>query len=73
MAKKESLKNHSVEDLNRLVAEKSEELRALRFSVAGSKNRNVKLGRTLRKNIARVLTEISARRSTSTFTTGKNV
>ena len=59
MAKKTSLKNHSVEDLNRLVHEKREELRALRFSVAGSKNRNVKLARTLRKEIARSLTQVT--------------
>lgn len=61
MAKKVTLKNHSVEDLNRLVAEKREELRSLRFSVAGSKNRNVKLARTLRKDVARGLTELRAR------------
>jgi ribosomal protein L29 len=63
MSKKNSLTNHSVEDLNRLVTEKREELRALRFSVAGSKNRNVKQGRTLRKTIARGLTELNARKS----------
>ncbi len=61
MAKKVSLKNNSVEDLNRLVAEKREELRSLRFSVAGSKNRNVKLARKLRKEVARSLTELNAR------------
>ncbi|MCX6820001.1 MAG: 50S ribosomal protein L29 [Candidatus Adlerbacteria bacterium] len=63
MSKKTSLTKHSVEDLNRLVADKQEELRTLRFSVAGSKNRNVKLGRTLRKTIARGLTELNARRN----------
>lgn len=61
MAKKESLKNNSVEDLNRMVSDKRDALRALRFSVAGSKNRNVKEARTLRKDIARGLTEIAAR------------
>lgn len=63
MAKKVTLKNHSVEDLNRIVAEKREELRSLRFSVAGSKNRNVKLARTLRKEVARGLTEITLRQA----------
>jgi ribosomal protein L29 len=63
MAKKVTLTNHSVEDLNRLVTEKREELRALRFSVAGSKNRNVKLGRTLRKEVARAMTELSIRKN----------
>lgn len=61
MAKKESLKNHSVEDLNRMVSDKRDALRTLRFSVAGSKNRNVKEARTLRKDIARGLTELTAR------------
>lgn len=63
MAKKVTLTNHSVEDLNRLVTEKREELRALRFSVAGSKNRNVKLGRTLRRDVARAMTELTIRKN----------
>jgi ribosomal protein L29 len=61
MTKKTTLNKHSVEDLNKLVAEKREELRALRFAVAGSKNRNVKLASTLRKTIARALTELKKR------------
>lgn len=62
MAKKLDLKNHTPEDLKKLVAEKQEELRALRFNVAGSKNRNVKLAQSLRKAIARTLTELGARK-----------
>ena len=62
MAKKTSLQKHSVEDLHRLVKDKREELRALRFSVAGSKNRNVKLSRTLRKDVARALTAVNAQK-----------
>lgn len=62
MAKKNSLTNHTPEDLNKLAADKREELRALRFSVAGSKNRNVKLARVLRKEVARALTELNARK-----------
>jgi ribosomal protein L29 len=65
MAKKQSFKEHTPADLAKFVDDKREELRRLRFSVAGSKNRNVKLARTLRKTIARALTESSARRSTS--------
>ena len=60
MAKKTKLTNHTVEDLTGLVAQKREELRVLRFSVAGSKNRNVKLSRELRHEIARALTEVRA-------------
>ena len=61
MAKKQTLNQHSVEDLRKLVEEKREELRRLRFAVAGSKNRNVKQASTLRKQIARVLTELNKR------------
>jgi len=61
MTKKTTLKNHSPADITQLVKAKREELRSLRFSVAGSKNRNVKLARTLRKTIARGLTELSIR------------
>ncbi|MBP9710991.1 MAG: 50S ribosomal protein L29 [Candidatus Pacebacteria bacterium] len=59
--KKHSLTKHSVEDLHKLVADKREELRALRFAVAGSKNRNVKQARTLKKEVARALTELTKR------------
>jgi len=57
--------NHTPDELARLVADKREELHALRFSVAGSKNRKVKLAHTLRKTIARGLTEASSRRLTA--------
>jgi ribosomal protein L29 len=63
MAKKKTLINHTLEELHKLVHDKREELRALRFSVAGSKNRNVKLGRTLRREVARALTELNSRPS----------
>lgn len=61
MSKKISLTNHSVEDLHKLTSDKREKLRHLRFSVAGSKNANVKQIRTLRKEVARTLTELTAR------------
>jgi len=58
MAKKTNLQNHTPADLTKLVADKREELRALRFNVAGSKNRDVKLASKLRKEIARALTRL---------------
>ena len=61
MTKKNSLAKHSVEDLQKLAADKRQELRALRFSSSGSKNRNVKQAATLRKQIARALTELNKR------------
>ncbi|OGC84538.1 50S ribosomal protein L29 [Candidatus Adlerbacteria bacterium RIFCSPHIGHO2_12_FULL_53_18] len=66
MAKKHTLNQHSADDLRKLVEEKREELRHLRFAVAGSKNRNVKEAATLRKQIARVLTELNLRLNLNT-------
>jgi ribosomal protein L29 len=63
MAKKTNLTNHTAEDLTKLVSDKREELRALRFNIAGSKTRNVKLSRTLRHEVARAMTEQSARKN----------
>ncbi len=56
MAKKTDLTKHTNEELTKLVADKREELRSLRFNVAGSKNRDVKQASKLRKQIARALT-----------------
>ena len=61
MTKKIAFNTHTPEDLAKFVSDKREELRALQFNVAGSKNRNVKLAKTLRKEIARALTEQNAR------------
>ncbi len=63
MTKKNSLKNHNQDDLLKIVADKREELRGLRFSASGSKNRNVKLARTLRKDVARAMTELTAQKA----------
>ncbi len=54
-------KKHSVEDLHKEIVDKREALRKFRFGGAGSRTRNVKEGRTLRRDIARALTEIKAR------------
>ncbi len=56
--KKQDLTKHTKEDLLKLVHEKREELRVLRFNVAGSKNRDVKAASKLRKDIARGLTQM---------------
>jgi ribosomal protein L29 len=61
--KKTNFKEHSPEELNKFVSDKREELRSLRFSAMGSKNKNVKQASTLRKEIARALTERSARKA----------
>ena len=54
--KKGEFKGKTEKELKTLVAEKYLALRNFRFAVAGSKNRNVREGRALRKDIARALT-----------------
>lgn len=59
MAKKTNYTKHTHDELHRVVADKREQLRSLRFAVAGSKNRDVKAAQKLRKEIARALTALS--------------
>ena len=59
MAKKTDITKHTQDELRKLTDAKREELRALRFNVAGSKNRDVKLAQKLRKEVARVLTQLN--------------
>ena len=55
------LKKTSVKDLEKTLADKQAALQAFRFGVAGSKVRNVREGRALRKDIARIHTELRSR------------
>ena len=50
-----------MEGLQKELTEKREALRTHRFGGAGSRSRNVRGGRTLRLEIARLLTEMRAR------------
>ncbi len=54
--KAKELLSKSVEDLNKLLTEKREALRVFRFASTGAKSKNVKEGRAIRKDIARILT-----------------
>jgi len=54
-------KTATTEEIKKFESDKRDELRGLRFSASGSKNRNVKLARSLRRDIARSLTELTAR------------
>lgn len=56
----------SEKDLRKLLDEKRESLRKFRFSNAGSRVRNVREGRTDRKDIARILTELNKRDTSTT-------
>ena len=58
------LKTWNVQDLQKEIASKREALRAFRFGGAGSRSRNVREGRNLRKEIARLLTELNSRKVT---------
>ena len=53
-----SYKGKTKEELQKLVAENRSKLQAFRFAMAGSKAKNVKEGHTLRKEIARMMTEL---------------
>jgi large subunit ribosomal protein L29 len=55
-------KKYTNEDLAKEIAEKREALRNFRFGSAGSRTRNTREGRTLRRDIARLMTELSARK-----------
>ncbi len=55
------LKKKSTVDLQKELLEKREELRQFRFGVSGSKVRNIKAGRNIKKEISRTLTELRAR------------
>lgn len=61
MAKKNDYKDRSKEELTKIANDKREELRALRFGAAGSKNKNVKAARVMRKEVARALTALNAK------------
>ena len=54
-------KSKKVEDLVKLLSEKREALRMFRFCISGSKTKNVKEGKGLRKEIAQIMTELASR------------
>ena len=62
-------KKYSVADLQKELAEKREELRKFRFAESGSRTRDVRAGRTARRDIARLLTELKAREIAAKATT----
>ncbi|MDP6388055.1 MAG: 50S ribosomal protein L29 [Candidatus Pacebacteria bacterium] len=56
------LKSKNEKELDKEIREKREKLRAFRFGIAGSKVRNVKEGKNLKREVARILTELNARK-----------
>ena len=61
-------KNKTKKDLIKELQSQKDALQSFRFGGAGSKTRNVKEGRNIRKNIARILTEINAQARASIST-----
>ena len=59
MSKEMQEKNEK--DLAKDLVEKQEALRAFRFGITGTKVRNVREGRAIKKDIARIKTEFSRR------------
>lgn len=56
------IKKKSADELHTLAAGLRESLRTLRFGAAGSRARDVKHGKAVRRDIARIETELSSRR-----------
>jgi len=56
------LKTKKDEDIKKLLVEKQDALRAFRLGLSGSKIKNVKEGAEIKKDIARIMTEVSSRR-----------
>ncbi len=59
--KKTTFKDKSVEELTKMLKEKREELRTLRFAAAGSRAKDSNAPAKARQEIARVLTELAVR------------
>lgn len=62
MTEMKDIKKKDTEGLRALSRELRETLRTFRFGGAGARRRDVKEGRTLRRDIARIETELSARK-----------
>ncbi|MBX4198440.1 50S ribosomal protein L29 [Candidatus Parcubacteria bacterium] len=54
-----NFKNKTEKDLKKILADKKKALQDFRFNISGSKTRNVKEGKGLRKEIAQILTELN--------------
>ncbi len=50
-------------DLTKMLSEKREALRVFRFGGAGAKAKNVREGRAIRKDIARIMTSLNVKKA----------
>lgn len=60
--KKESYKTFKDEELKVTLTNKRKELLKLKFDIAGSRGKNTKAIKNIKKNIARILTETNERK-----------
>jgi ribosomal protein L29 len=58
--KMKDITTKTASDLSKLLSEKREALRVFRFGTAGAKAKNVKEGMILKKDIARIMTAMTA-------------
>jgi len=58
--KTKEITNKTPADLAKMLSEKREALRVFRFGAAGAKSKNVREGRVIRKDIARIMTILNA-------------
>ncbi|MDQ2933212.1 MAG: 50S ribosomal protein L29 [bacterium] len=58
--KTKDISNKTAADLAKLIADKREALRVARFGGVGAKSKNVKESREIRKDIARIMTALTA-------------
>ena len=65
MAKKVTLSEKNPQELTELLAAKREELRTLRFSGIGARVKDSNDPRNVRKDIARIMTELGTRSRTA--------
>lgn len=56
-----TIKENTVGELHKKVVDLREQLRTFRFGGAGSRTRNVREGRGVRRDVARVMTELRVR------------
>lgn len=57
------LLNKTEKELKALLSEKKEAVRVFKFGLAGSKTRNLKEGKNLKKEIAQIMTILNAKKS----------
>jgi len=63
MAKKETFNDKEVVDLKKALGEKREELRLVRFASTGARTKDVYAAGKIRKDVARILTALTAKKT----------